>query len=124
MGNYFFFLVERNGQLYHTFITISNLLEDESPFLISVYWLGFQILSTMPQELAQPSSRKKVMSYILFHFKGELLITPNLCYNIAHARRFFMSFDVNKVVRDSKYLYNATRIILIRDRSKKLCQKY
>ena len=64
------------------------------------------------------------MSDILFHFKGKLLIKPNLRYNIAHARRFFMSFDVNKVVRDSKYLYNAARINLIRDRSKKLCQKY
>ena len=64
------------------------------------------------------------MSDILFHFKGELLIKPNLRYNIAHARRFFMTFDVNKVVRDSKNLYNAARIILNRDRSKKLCQKY
>ena len=64
------------------------------------------------------------MAYILFHFKGELLITPNLRYNIAHARRFFMTFDVYKVVMDSKNLYNAARIILIGDRSKKLCPKY
>ena len=64
MGNYIFFLVERNGQLYHTSITISNLLEDESPFLISIYWLGFQLLSTMPQELAQSEFERK--SYVRY----------------------------------------------------------
>ena len=124
MGNYFFFLVEGNGQLYQTSITISNLLEAESPILISIYWLGFHALFRMPQELAQSEFGEKVMSNILFHFKGGLLITPNLRYNIAHARGFFLTFDVNKMVRDSRILYNAARITLIRDRSKKLCQKY
>ena len=64
------------------------------------------------------------MSDKLLLFKGELLIKPNLRYNMAHPRRFFMTFDVYKVVRDSKNLYNAAKIILIGDRSKKLCQKY
>ena len=64
------------------------------------------------------------MSDRQFRFKGGLLITPNLRCNIAHARGFFMTFDVNKEVMDSRILYNAARIILIRDRGKKLCQKY
>ena len=64
------------------------------------------------------------MSDILFPFGGGLIIIANLRCNMAHVGRFFWTFDVNKLVRDSKILYNAARIILFRDRSKELCQKY